>query len=127
MRFMMMVKATKNSEAGLLPPSELLAAMAKLTEEMDKAGVLLAAGGLQPSSRGSRVKYSGGTRTVTDGPFTEAKELIAGFSLVQAKSKEEAIELANRFGDLHIQAGIAEFEVEIRPLFEPAEFGAAKK
>src|SRR5712692_5634701 len=96
MRFMMLVKANKDSEAGVLPSKELIAAMGRFNEEMAKAGVMLAAEGLQSSSKGARIKFSGGKRTVTDGPFTETKELLAGFWLIQAKSKAEAIEWAKR-------------------------------
>src|SRR5438105_9912520 len=96
MRFMMIVKANKDSEAGKMPSEELLSAMGKYNEELLKAGVLLELSGLQPSSKGARVRFSGGKRTVIDGPFTEAKELIAGFWLIQVKSKEEAIEWAKR-------------------------------
>jgi hypothetical protein len=92
-----MVKATKDSESGVMPSTELLTAMGKFNEELVKAGVMLAGEGLQPSSKGARVKFSGGKRTVTDGPFAEAKELVAGFWLIQAKSKEEAIELTKHF------------------------------
>src|SRR5437899_6971550 len=96
MRFMILVKANKNSEAGVLPDQKLLTEMGKYNEELVKAGVLLAAEGLQPSSKGARVKFSGTKRTVIDGPFTEAKELIAGFWLIQVKSKQEAIEWVKR-------------------------------
>lgn len=101
MRFMMMVKADKNYEAGVPPSPELLAKMGKFFEDMAKAGVLLAAEGLLPSSQGFRIKSSGGKLTVTDGPFVETKELIAGYALVQAKSKAEAMELAKRFWEIH--------------------------
>src|SRR5262245_38152624 len=96
MRFMMIIKATKESEAGEMPSEKLLAAMAKYNEELVKAGVMLDGAGLQASSKGARVTYSKGKRTVTDGPFAEAKELIAGFWIIQVKSKEEAIEWAKR-------------------------------
>src|SRR5437870_13355975 len=96
MRFMIIVKTTKDSEAGVMPSEQLLTEMGKFNEELAKAGVLLAAEGLQPSSKGARVRFSGGKRTVIDGPFTEAKELIAGFWLIQAKSKEEAVEWVKR-------------------------------
>lgn len=116
MRFMMLVKADENSEAGVLPSTEVLAEMGKYNEELVKAGVLLAGEGLHPSSKGARVTYSGAKRTVTDGPFTEAKELIAGFWLIQVKSKEEAIEWARR---IPFEDG----EVEIRQVFEAEDFG----
>src|SRR5712691_5563893 len=96
MRFMMIVKASKDSEAGIMPDEKLLAAMGKYNEELMKAGVLLDLSGLQPSSKGARIKFSGGKRTVIDGPFTETKELIAGYWLIQVKSKKEAIEWAKR-------------------------------
>jgi hypothetical protein len=118
MRFMVIVKANKDSEAGVMPSEQILTEMGKFNEELTKAGVLLAAEGLHPSSKGARVKFSGGQRTVTDGPFTEAKELIAGFWLWQVKSKEEAIEWLKRapFG--------GGTEVELRQVFEAEDFGA---
>jgi hypothetical protein len=120
MRFMLMVKADKNSEAGVMPSETLLSEMGKYNEELVKAGVLLAGEGLHPSSKGARVKFSGTKRTVIDGPFTEAKELVAGFWLIQVKSKEEAIEWVKRcpnpLGD--------ESEIEIRQVFEAEDFGA---
>src|SRR5437588_12712597 len=99
MRFMMIVKATPESEAGVMPEEKLLDAMTKFNEELSKAGVLLDLDGLQPSSKGARVKFSGGKRTVIDGPFSESKELIAGYWLVDVKSKEEAIEWTRRCPD----------------------------
>ncbi len=120
MRFMVIVKADKNTEAGVLPDEKLLSEMGKYNEELVKAGVLLAAEGLHPSSKGARVKFSGGKRTVIDGPFTEAKELIAGFWLWQVKSKEEAIEWLKRCPN---PTG-AEAEIEIRQVFEAEDFGA---
>ena len=119
MRFMVMVKSTKDSEAGIPPSPQLMAGMEKLAQSMTKDGVLLASDGLQPSSNGVRIRYGGGKRTVTDGPFIEVKELIGGYAIVQARSKEEAIELANRVVDVHIDAGVAEIDMEIRPLFDP--------
>jgi hypothetical protein len=127
MRYMMLIKATKDYEAGIPPSQELIAGMEKLREEMMKAGVLLASEGLQASSQGTRIKYSGGKRTVIDGPFAETKELIGGYAILQAKSKEEAIKLANRVVEVHIKAGILEFELEIRPLFNPADFGPVER
>ncbi len=122
MRFMMIVKANKDSEAGVLPSRELIEAMGKFNEEMVKAGVLLAAEGLQASSKGARIKFSGAKRTVIDGPFTESKELIAGFWLIQVKSKEEAIEWASRSPNPH---GVdQESEIEIRQVFEATDFPA---
>src|ERR671929_1437032 len=121
MRFMVMVKATKDSEAGKMPSRELLEAMGKYNEELAKAGILLAGEGLQPSSKGARVRFSGDKRTVVDGPFAETKELIAGFWILQCKSREEAIEWVKRCpnptGD--------EAEIEIRQIFEADDFGPA--
>jgi len=116
MRFMVLVKADKNSEAGVLPSKELLAAMGQLNEEMAKAGVLLAGEGLQPSSKGARVSFSGRKRLVTNGPFAETKELIAGFWMIQVKSKDEAIEWVKRvpFADGEV--------VEVRQVFEASDF-----
>ena len=119
MRFMVMVKATPESEKeGALPDPQLMADMGKYNEELMKAGILLALDGLHPSSKGARVKFSGKSRTVIDGPFTEAKELIAGFSILQVKSLEEAIEWVKRCPSPH--AG--DSEVEIRQVFEMEEF-----
>ena len=120
MRFMVIVKADKNSEAGVLPSQELLAEMGKFNEELVKAGVLLAAEGLQSSSKGARVKFSGKKRTVIDGPFSETKELIAGFWLWQVRSKEEAIEWVKRAPNPFPGA---ESEIEIRQVFEAEDFG----
>ncbi|PYO59387.1 MAG: dehydrogenase [Gemmatimonadetes bacterium] len=119
MRFMILVKANKDSEAGVLPNERALSAMGKFNEELAKAGVLLAAEGLQASSKGARVRFSGSKRTVIDGPFAETKELIAGFWLWQVKSKEEAIEWLKR---APFEDG---FEVEIRQVFEADDFGPA--
>ena len=119
MRFMVIVKANKDSEAGVMPSEELLTEMGKFNEQLVKAGVLLAAEGLQPSSKGARVKFSGGQRTVIDGPFAETKELIAGFWLWQVKSKEEAIEWAKRIPNPTGDEG----EIEIRQVFEADDFG----
>lgn len=120
MRFIAMVKANKLSESGAMPDPKLLEAMGKYNEELARAGVMLAGEGLQPSSKGARVRFSGGTRTVVDGPFTESKELIAGFWILQAKSNAEAIEWIKRcphpFGE-------GEAEIEIRQLFEASDFG----
>ena len=122
MRFMVLVKADKNSEAGVLPDEKLLTEMGKYNEELAKAGVLLAGEGLHPSSKGARVRFSGEKRTVIDGPFTEAKELIAGFWLIQVKSKEEAIEWVKRAPNPFPGT---ESEVEIRQVFEAEDFGPA--
>jgi hypothetical protein len=119
MRFMVMVKANEDSEAGVLPSQELLTEMGKFNEELVKAGVLLAAEGLQASSKGARVRFSGKQRTVIDGPFSETKELIAGFWLIQVKSKEEAIEWVKRCPN----PMEGESEIEIRQVFEAPDFG----
>jgi len=121
MRFMILVKADKNTEAGVLPSEQLLAEMGNYNEELVKAGVLLAGEGLQPSSKGARVKFSGAKRTVIDGPFAEAKELIAGFWLIEVKSKEEAIEWVKRAPNPTGE----ESEIEIRQVFEAEDFGPA--
>jgi hypothetical protein len=121
MRFMVMVKATKDSEAAVLPSAELIAEMGKFNEELVKAGVLLAAEGLQSSSKGARVRFSGAKRTVIDGPFAETKELVAGFWLWQVKSKDEAIEWVKRCPNPFPGA---ESEIEIRQVFEAEDFGA---
>ncbi len=124
MRFMMIVKASADSEAGMMPSEELLSAMGKFNEEMVKAGVLLDASGLHPSSKGFRIKYASGRRTVVDGPFTETKELIAGYWVIQVKSREEALEWAKRapapFGPE------AEGEIELRQFFELEDFGQSE-
>ena len=122
MRFMIIVKATKDSEAGMMPPESLFAAMATYHEELQQAGALLDASGLHPSSKGWRVKYSGGKRTVVDGPFTEAKELIAGYTLIQVKSREEAMEWARRFPN----PALADGEIEVRQLFELDDFAPSE-
>jgi len=121
MRFMMMVKANKDSEAGVMPSQELLAAMGKYNEELVKAGALLAGEGLHPSSKGARVRFSGEKRTVVDGPFTPENDLVAGFWLIQAKSKEEAIEWAKRCPN----PMEGESEIEIRQVFDAEDFGEA--
>ena len=121
MRFMILVKADKNTEAGVLPSEQLLAEMGNYNAELVKAGVLLAGEGLQPSSKGARVKFSGTKRTVIDGPFTEVKELIAGFWLIDVKSKQEAIEWVKRAPNPTGE----ESEIEIRQVFEAEDFGPA--
>ena len=120
MRFMIMVKATKNSEAGVMPGPELLTAMGKYNEELVKAGVMLAGEGLHPSSKGARVRFSGSKRTVIDGPFGETKELVAGFWLFQVKSKEEAIEWVKRCPN---PMPGEDSEIEIRQVLEAEDFG----
>ena len=121
MRFMILVKATKNSEAGVLPSQELLTAMMKYNEELTNAGIMLAGEGLQPSSKGARVKFSGDKRIVIDGPFAETKELIAGFWLWQCKSREDAIEWVKRCPN-PMPGEVS--EIEIRQVFEAEDFGA---
>ena len=118
MRFMIFIKANEESEAGVMPSQELLEQMNKYNQELVEAGVMLAGEGLHPSSKGARVKFSGDKRTVVDGPFTEAKELIAGFWLIQAKSKDEAVEWAKRIPS----PDGGESEIEIRQVFEPQDF-----
>jgi len=120
MRFMIIVKASQDSEAGKMPSQELLAAMGKFNEELIKAGVMLAGEGLQPSSKGARVRFSGDKRIVTDGPFAETKELVAGFWLWQVKSKEEAIEWVKRCPN---PMPGNDAEIEIRQVFEAEDFG----
>ena len=121
MRFMIIVKATADSEAGKMPSTGLLTAMGKFNEELVNAGVMLAGEGLQPSSKGARIRYDGASRTVIDGPFSETKELIAGFWLIQVKSKEEAIEWMKRCPNPFDGPS----EIEIRQVFEMTDFGAA--
>jgi hypothetical protein len=121
MKFMILVKATKDSEAGVMLSEQLLAAMGKFNEELAKAGLLLAGEGLHPTSKGARVRFAGNKRTVSDGPFGEPKEQIAGFWLWQVKSKEEAIEWVKRCPNPHE----GECEIEIRQVFEAEDFGAA--
>jgi hypothetical protein len=124
MRFMIIVKATKDSEAGVMPEEKLIAAMATYHEELAKAGVLLDASGLQPSSRGWRIKYAGDKRTLIDGPFTETKELIAGYTLIQVKSREEAMEWTKRFPNPAVDGKAG--EIEVRQLFELEDFGPSE-
>ena len=120
MRVMVIVKANESSEKGVMPPAELFEAMGKYNEELAKAGILLAADGLHPSSRGVRVHFSGGSRTVTDGPFAETKELIAGYWLWEVRSMEEAIEWVRRCPNPHV----GDSDIEIRPIFSAEEFEA---
>ncbi len=120
MRVMVIVKASKDSEAGVMPGPELLGAMGAFNEELVKAGVMLAGDGLHPSSRGKRVRFAGSGRTVIDGPFAESKELVAGFWLWQVKSIDEAVEWLKRCPNPHPDQ--SECEVEIRPLFEECDF-----
>ena len=120
MRFMILIKADQNSEAGVMPDEKLLAEMGKYNEELVKAGIMLAGEGLQPSSKGKRVRFSGKSRTVIDGPFAEAKELVAGFWIWEVKSMEDAIEWAKRCPN----PMEGESDLEIRPIFEADDFGA---
>lgn len=120
MRVMVIVKATKDSENGVMPDTEMLAAMGNYNEELVKAGIMLAGEGLQPTSKGKRVRFSGSRRTVVDGPFAETKELIAGYWLWQVRSMEEAVEWLKRCPNPHHE----ECEVEIRQVFEAEDFGA---
>jgi hypothetical protein len=124
MRFMIIIKATKESEAGVRPEEKLIAEMAKYHEELAKAGVLLDGSGLQASSKGWRIKYTGGKRTVVDGPFAETKELIAGYTLIQTKSREEALEWTKRYPNPAI--GGKDCEIEVRQLFELEDFGPSE-
>jgi hypothetical protein len=126
MRFMMLIKATEDYEAGMPPKPELMAGMAKLAEESVKAGVLVATGGLAPSAQGMRVKIVGGKRTVIDGPFAETKELIGGYGIIEANSPAEALKHAQQVVDVHVNAGVADFEIEIRPLFHDMNCRPAK-
>jgi hypothetical protein len=119
---MIIVKATKDSEAGVMPEERLIADMATYHEQLQKAGVLLDASGLRPSSAGWRIKYSGDKRAVIDGPFTEAKELVAGYTIIQVNSREEALEWSRRFPNPHLENG----EIEVRQLFELEDFGESE-
>jgi hypothetical protein len=121
---MIIVKATKDSEAGVMPEEKLIAEMADYHEELQKAGALLDASGLQPSTKGWRIRYSGGKRTVIDGPFIETKELIAGYTLIQVKSREEALEWTRRFPNPAVDG--KEGEIEVRQLFELEDFGPSE-
>lgn len=122
MRFMILVKASRESEAGVMPSEDLLAAMAGYHEQLARAGVLLDANGLQPSSKGWRIRYSDGTSTVVDGPFTETKELVAGYTIIQVRSRDEALEWARRFPNPYDEDG----EIEVRPMFELDDFGPSE-
>jgi hypothetical protein len=124
MRFMIIVKATRDTEKGVMPTASLMSEMQKYHEELQKAGVLLDGSGLKPSSAGWRVKYSGSKRTVVDGPFNETKELVAGYTLIQVKSREEAMEWTRRYPNPSIDRG--EAEIEVRHLFEPEDFEGRK-
>ena len=122
MRFMILVKANKDSEAGVLPTEELISPMADYHEQLSKAGVLLDANGLRASSKGWRIKWSKGKRTIVDGPFTEAKELVAGYTIIQVKSREEALEWTKRFPN----PGLEDGEIEVRQMFELEDFAQSE-
>ena len=122
MRFMILVKASKDSEAGALPDEDMIAKMVTYHEELQKAGALVDASGLQASSKGWRIKYSGGKRTFIDGPFTETKELVAGYTIIKAKSRQEAIEWIKRFPNPSNEDG----EIEVRQMFELEDFGPSE-
>jgi len=124
MRFMILVKATEETEAGMMPEEKLIADMAAYHEELQKAGVLLDGSGLQPSSKGWRIKYTGGKRSVIDGPFTEAKELVAGYTIIQVKSREEALEWSRRFPNPIGDSKDA--EIEVRQMYELEDFGESE-
>lgn len=118
MRYMMIIKGNADYEAGRAPPQALMDAMGRLSAEMAQAGILLSTEGLQPTRNATKVRYSRGRQSVVDGPFTEAKEVIGGYAIVRAASKAEALALAQRVVDIHVVAGVPEFEMEIRPLHE---------
>ena len=122
MRFMILVKASKDSEAGVLPDESMIAKMVTYHEELQKAGALVDASGLQSSAKGWRIKYSGGKRTFIDGPFTETKELVAGYTIIKAKSRQEAIEWTKRFPN----PGNEDGEIEVRQMFELEDFGPSE-
>lgn len=121
MRVMVMVKATKESEAGVMPDERLLTEMGRFNDQLVKAGVMLAGEGLHPTSKGKRVRFSGAKRTVIDGPFAETKELVAGYTLIQTRTRDEALEWSRRFPHPGLDGGVA--EIEVRPLFELDDFG----
>ncbi len=128
MRYMVMIKGGADYEAGLPPPQSLMEAMGKFAEEMTRSGVLVDTGGLAPSSQGMRIRLEGGRRSVIDGPFAEAKEVIGGYAIVEARSKYEALALAQRVVDIHADAGIRDLEMEIRPFSDcgpPSQVQAA--
>ena len=124
MRFMILVKATRDTERGLMPGEALIASMAEFHEQLAKAGVLLDASGLQPTAKGWRVRYDGAQRRVVDGPFAETKELVAGYTLIQTRSRDEALEWARRFPNPAVDGGVA--EIEVRQLYELDDFGPSK-
>jgi hypothetical protein len=124
MRFMILVKATRETERGVMPGEALIASMAEFHEQLAKAGVLLDASGLQPSAKGWRVRYHGDRRSVLDGPFVESKELVAGYTLMQTRSRDEALEWARRFPNPAVDGGVA--EIEVRQLYELDDFGPSE-
>jgi hypothetical protein len=124
MRYMIIVRATKDSEAGVMPPEELMAEMAAYHEELAKAGVLVDGSGLQSSGKGWRIRFEGGKRTVVDGPFAETKELVAGYTLIQVKSRDEALEWSRRYPNPTIDG--SDCEIEVRQLFELEDFGQSE-
>jgi len=124
MRFMILVKATRETERGVMPGEALIASMADFHEQLAKAGVLLDASGLQPSAKGWRVRYDGDRRSVLDGPFVESKELVAGYTLMQTRSRDEALEWARRFPNPAVDGGVA--EIEVRQLYELDDFGPSE-
>jgi hypothetical protein len=125
MRFMILVKATKDTEAGVMPPESLFAEMGEYHEELQKAGMLVDASGLKPTKQGWRIRYDGQKRSVVDGPFTETKELVAGYTIIQAKSREEAIEWTTRFPNPAVDGGRC--EIEVRPFYELEDFAGSKE
>jgi hypothetical protein len=125
MRFMILVKATKDSEAGTMPPESLFAEMGKYHEELQKAGMLVDASGLKPSKQGWRIRYDGRQRSFVDGPFTETKDLVAGYTIIQARSREEAIEWTKRYPNPAVDGGRC--EIEVRPFYELEDFAAMRK
>jgi hypothetical protein len=125
MRFMILVKATRESEGGVMPPESLFAEMGKYHEELQKAGMLVDASGLKPSSRGWRIQYDGAKRSFVDGPFTETKELVAGYTIIQARSREEAIEWTRRFPNPAVDGG--KCEIEVREFYELEDFAGSKE
>jgi hypothetical protein len=126
MRFMMLIKANPDYEAGLPPSQELMAGMAKLTEENVKSGALISVGGLAPSSKAMRIRHAGGKRTVIDGPFAETKELIGGYAVIEAETPAEALQHAQQVVDVHANAGVADFEIEIRLISHEISFGPTR-
>jgi len=121
MRYLMMIKGNADYEAGKPPPQELMAGMGRLAQEMAQAGVLLSTDGLLPSRNAMKLRHAGGRTSVIDGPFAEAKEVVGGYAIVRAATRDDAIALAQRVVDVHVAAGVSEFEMEIRPIFDAHE------